>query len=93
MPLLAIHDLQTHFFTRKGVLKAVDGVSLSVEEGEVLAIVGESGCGKSVTALAILASSRPPGRIVGGSIIFEGRDLLELPAREMRGSARRPDRA
>jgi peptide/nickel transport system ATP-binding protein len=85
MPLLAIQDLQTHFFTRKGVLKAVDGVSLSVEEGEVLAIVGESGCGKSVTAFSILGLvPNPPGRIVGGSIRFEGRELVGLPAREMR---------
>ncbi len=85
MALLAIDNLQTHFFTRKGVLKAVDGVSLSVEPGEVLAIVGESGCGKSVTAFSILGLvPNPPGRIVGGSIRFEGQELVGLRAKAMR---------
>ncbi|MGF3027669.1 ABC transporter ATP-binding protein [Methylobacterium aquaticum] len=85
MTLLAIDDLQTHFFTRSGILKAVDGVSLSIEPGEVLAVVGESGCGKSVTAFSVLGLvPNPPGRIVGGSIRFEGRELVGLPAREMR---------
>jgi len=85
MALLEITDLQTHFFSRKGVLKAVDGVSLSVEAGEVLAVVGESGCGKSVTAFSILGLvPDPPGRIVGGSIRFEGQELVGLPPRDMR---------
>ena len=85
MPLLEITDLQTHFFSRRGVLKAVDGVSLSVEPGEVVAIVGESGCGKSVTAFSILGLvPNPPGRIVGGSIRFDGQELVGLDARAMR---------
>jgi peptide/nickel transport system ATP-binding protein len=84
-PLLAIEDLKTHFFTRDGVVRAVDGVSYSVNAGETLAVVGESGCGKSVTALSILRLvPSPPGRIVGGAIRFEGRDLLTLGDAEMR---------
>ena len=85
MPLLEITDLQTHFYSRRKVLKAVDGISLSIEAGEVLAVVGESGCGKSVTAFSILGLvPNPPGRIVGGSIRFEGRELVGLPPRDMR---------
>ena len=84
-PLLAIEDLQTHFFTRDGVVRAVDGVSYAVEAGETLAVVGESGCGKSVTALSILRLvPSPPGRIVGGAIRFEGVDLLQIGEGEMR---------
>ena len=84
-PLLEIRDLHTHFFTPRGVLKAVNGVSLSVQRGEIMAIVGESGCGKSVTAFSILQLiAQPPGRIVGGEILFEGRDLLRCTAEEMR---------
>ncbi len=84
-PLLAIDDLRTHFFTRDGVVRAVDGVSLSVAAGETLAVVGESGCGKSVTALSILRLvPSPPGRIVGGAIRFDGTDLLSLSEAEMR---------
>src|SRR5262249_62306740 len=78
-PVLQIEDLQTHFFTAIGTVRAVDGVSYSVKSGETLGVVGESGCGKSVTALSILRLvANPPGRIVGGSIRFEGRNLLEL---------------
>ncbi|MGI4799700.1 MAG: ABC transporter ATP-binding protein [Janthinobacterium lividum] len=85
MALLEITNLQTHFFARGRVLKAVDGVSLSIEAGEVLAVVGESGCGKSVTAASILGLvPNPPGRIVGGSIRFEGKELVGLPSRHMR---------
>ena len=85
MALLEITDLQTHFFTGGKALKAVDGVSLSIEAGEVLAVVGESGCGKSVTAFSILGLvPNPPGRIVGGSIRFEGRELVGLAPRDMR---------
>jgi len=70
-PLLAIEELKTHFFTRDGVVRAVDGVSYTVNAGETLAVVGESGCGKSVTALSILRLvPSPPGRIVGGAIRF-----------------------
>jgi len=83
--LLSVEDLRTHFFTRDGVVRAVDGVSFTVAGGETLAIVGESGCGKSVTSLSILRLvASPPGRTVGGRVVFEGRDLLQLSAREMR---------
>jgi peptide/nickel transport system ATP-binding protein len=85
VPLLEIDELRTHFFTRDGVVRAVDGVSLRVGEGETLAVVGESGCGKSVTSLSILRLvPSPPGRIVSGSIRFAGRDLLALSEAEMR---------
>jgi peptide/nickel transport system ATP-binding protein len=84
-PLLAINDLRTWFFTRDGVVRAVDGVSFQVAPGETLAIVGESGCGKSVTALSVLRLiPSPPGRIVSGSIRFAGRDLLGLSEAAMR---------
>jgi peptide/nickel transport system ATP-binding protein len=83
--LLEVEDLQTHFFTRDGVVRAVDGVSFRVAPGETLAVVGESGCGKSVTSLSILRLIQsPPGRIVGGRVMFEGRDLLRLSEEEMR---------
>jgi oligopeptide/dipeptide ABC transporter ATP-binding protein len=83
-PLLEIDDLRTHFFTSAGVVRAVDGVSYSVAAGETLGVVGESGCGKSVTALSVLRLvASPPGRIVGGSIRFEGRDLLRLGEGDM----------
>jgi peptide/nickel transport system ATP-binding protein len=85
VPLLDVRDLVTHFFTRQGRLPAVDGVSFAIEAGETVALVGESGCGKSVTAASILRLvPDPPGRIVGGEIRFEGRNLLKLPADEMR---------
>jgi peptide/nickel transport system ATP-binding protein len=84
-PILDIADLRTWFFTRDGVVRAVDGVSFHVIPGETLAIVGESGCGKSVTALSILRLiPTPPGRIVSGAIRFAGRDLLGLSEAEMR---------
>jgi oligopeptide/dipeptide ABC transporter ATP-binding protein len=77
-------NLQTHFFTAEGVVRAVDGVSFAVRSGETLGVVGESGCGKSVTALSILRLvADPPGRIVGGAIRFEGANLLDLTEREM----------
>src|SRR5260370_10774213 len=83
--ILDIADLRTWFFTRDGVVRAVDGVSFHVFPGETLAIVGESGCGKSVTALSILRLiPSPPGRIVSGAIRFAGRDLLGLSEAEMR---------
>jgi peptide/nickel transport system ATP-binding protein len=87
-PLLAVEDLRTHFFTRAGVVKAVDGVSFSVRCGEVLGLVGESGCGKSVTGFSIMGLVDPPGRIAGGRILFEGEDLARLaeePMRALRG--------
>jgi peptide/nickel transport system ATP-binding protein len=84
-PILEVEDLRTFFFTRDGVVRAVDGVSFSIARGETLAIVGESGCGKSVTSLSILRLiPSPPGRIVSGAIRFEGRDLAELSEAEMR---------
>jgi oligopeptide/dipeptide ABC transporter ATP-binding protein len=83
--LLNIEGLQTHFYTEAGTVRAVDGVSLLVRKGETLGIVGESGCGKSVTALSVLRLiPNPPGKIVGGTIHLEGRDLLKLPEKEMR---------
>ena len=82
--LLEIDGLQTHFFTASGVVRAVDGVSYTVRRGETLGVVGESGCGKSVTALSVLRLvADPPGRIVGGAIRFEGTDLLDLSEGEM----------
>ena len=84
-PILEVTDLRTWFFTRDGVVRAVDGVSFHVIPGETLAIVGESGCGKSVTALSILRLiPSPPGRIVSGMIRFAGRDLLGLSEAQMR---------
>jgi len=83
-PLLDVQDLHTHFATYRGTLPAVGGVSLSVRSGETLALVGESGCGKSVTALSIMRLIRPPGRIVRGRVIFDGDDLIEKSPREMR---------
>ena len=83
--LLEIENLQTQFFTSAGAVKAVDGISYNVEEGETVAVVGESGCGKSVSALSILRLvADPPGKVVGGSIRFQGRDLLRLSDAEMR---------
>jgi oligopeptide/dipeptide ABC transporter ATP-binding protein len=84
MALLEVSDLRTHFFTREGVVRAVDGVDFSLEKGKTLGIVGESGCGKSVTALSIMGLiPKPPARIVGGSIQFEGRELTKLKDREL----------
>ena len=83
--LLAIEGLRTHFFTREGVVKAVDDVSFGLRKGETLGVVGESGCGKSVTALSILRLvPDPPGRIVGGTVKLEGKELLGATDREMR---------
>ena len=82
--LLEVKDLQTHFLTRAGVVRAVDGVSLHLDRGELLGLVGESGCGKSVTALSVLRLVAPPGRIVGGEIVFDGQDLLKLSEARMR---------
>jgi len=85
-PLLEVEDLRTWFYTRDGIVRAVDGVSYRVYPGETLAVVGESGCGKSVTSLSILRLiPSPPGRIVAGRLVFEGRNLLELTEAAMRG--------
>jgi oligopeptide/dipeptide ABC transporter ATP-binding protein len=84
MPLLEVRDLRTYFHTREGVVRAVDGVSFEVEMGRTLGIVGESGCGKSVTVLSIMGLlPTPPARIEGGSVVFEGRDLTTLPERRL----------
>ncbi|GAC1399959.1 MAG: ABC transporter ATP-binding protein [Pyrinomonadaceae bacterium] len=83
LSLLEVKNLQTHFQTRAGLVRAVDGVSFSIARGELLALVGESGCGKSVTALSILRLVGKPGKIVGGAILFEGKNLLELSDAEM----------
>ncbi|MER3406187.1 MAG: hypothetical protein C4289_14355, partial [Chloroflexota bacterium] len=83
-PLLAVRDLHTYFFTPDGVVRAVDGVDLTVHRGSTLCLVGESGCGKSVTALSIMRLiPYPPGRIVRGQVLFNGYDLLRLPEAEM----------
>ncbi len=85
MKLLEVNDLKTYFYTDSGVGKAVDGVSFSLEKGKTLGIVGESGCGKSVTSLSIMRLVDPAtGRNEGGSILFGGQDLLRLPEKEMR---------
>lgn len=82
--LLSVEDLKTYFYTNMGIVKAVDGVSFSLKEGEALGLAGESGCGKSITCLSILRLvPRPAGRIVGGKVVFEGEDLLTKKAREM----------
>lgn len=84
MSLLEARNLKTYFATRRGEIRSVDDVSFTVERGETLSLVGESGCGKSVTALSIMRLVSAPGRIVGGEILFEGRDLLKLNEDEMR---------
>jgi oligopeptide/dipeptide ABC transporter ATP-binding protein len=82
--LLEIKDLHTHFATRAGLVRAVDGVSFFLDRGELLGLVGESGCGKSMTALSIMRLIAPPGKIVRGEVLFEERDLLQLSNTEMR---------
>src|SRR6185436_9993059 len=83
--ILEVRNLRTHFSTEGGEFHAVDGVSFSVEAGRTLGIVGESGCGKSVSALSIMGLvPQPPGRIAGGEILFEGRDLLKCTPEELR---------
>lgn len=83
--ILEVKDLKTYFFTGRGIVKAVDGVSFSLGEGETLGLVGESGCGKTITSLSILRLvPQPAGRIVGGQVILEGEDLLQKSEREMR---------
>jgi peptide/nickel transport system ATP-binding protein len=82
--LLEVRDLRTHFFTRAGVVKAVDGVSFTMERGQVLGLVGESGSGKSVTGFSLLGLVDPPGRIVCGSIRLDGEELVGIPLDELR---------
>src|SRR3982751_3728631 len=84
MALLEVRNLHTHFFTREGVVRAVDGVDFDVEKGQTLGIVGESGCGKSVTALSIMGLiPKPPAKIVEGEVLFEGKDLTKLDDKQL----------
>ena len=84
MALLEVNDLKTYFYTREGVVQAVDGITFTVEKGQTLGIVGESGCGKSVTALSIMGLiPKPPAKIAGGEVLFAGRDLTKLNDHEM----------
>ena len=77
MPLLEVRDLKTYFYSEDGVVPAVDGVSLSIESGQTLGVVGESGCGKSVMSLSVMRLiPTPPGKIVGGEILFKGQSIL-----------------
>ncbi len=88
-PTLKVEDLCTHFFTKDGIVKAVDGVSFDVAPGEILGLVGESGSGKSITGFSIMGLIDPPGRIVSGSIVFQGRNLVDLDEeaiRDIRGN-------
>ena len=82
--LLEVKDLATYFFTPEGVVKAVDGISYDLEEGEILGLVGESGCGKSVSALSLMRLIQNPGKNVAGEVLFNGQDLLALPDSDMR---------
>lgn len=82
--LLEVKDLRTHFPTRAGLVRAVDEVSFHLDRGELLGLVGESGCGKSITALSLIRLIAPPGKIVSGEIFFDGKDLLKLSESEMR---------
>jgi len=83
-PILAVENLQTHFFTRAGVARAVDGVSFTVRPGEIVGLVGESGSGKSVTGFSIIGLVDHPGKVVGGRVLFEGEDLANVDAERMR---------
>ncbi|MEI6161040.1 MAG: ATP-binding cassette domain-containing protein, partial [Roseococcus sp.] len=82
--LLEVQNLRTHFLTRAGAARAVDGVSFSLARGEILGLVGESGSGKSVTGFSLIGLVDPPGRIMGGSIRFDGQELVGLPAPALR---------
>ncbi|MDF2735181.1 MAG: putative transporter ATP-binding protein [Chloroflexota bacterium] len=83
-PLLEVKGLRTSFFTRDGIVRAVDGIDFHVDRGEIMGLVGESGCGKSVTSLSIMRLIAKPGRIEGGEILFDGQDLLKLSDDDMR---------
>lgn len=82
--LLEVKDLQTHFPTRAGLVRAVNDVSFYLDEGELLGLVGESGCGKSITALSIMRLISPPGKVAGGQVLFKGEDLLKKSNEQMR---------
>ena len=81
--LLSIYNLKTHFFTRKGVVTAVDGVNIEVPKGKIIGVVGESGCGKSMTAMSIINLIKKPGKIVEGSIELEDKKLIDLSKKEL----------
>src|ERR687894_1700053 len=83
-PVLSVRDLRVEFVTRRGVLKAIDGVSFDIAKGEVLGVVGESGAGKSVTGSAVIGLIDPPGRIAGGEVLLSGMRIDNLPPDEMR---------
>ncbi|TAK34356.1 MAG: ABC transporter ATP-binding protein, partial [Lysobacteraceae bacterium] len=86
MALLEVRDLQTFFYTRDGVVRAVDGVTFELNAGETLGLVGESGCGKSVTALSLMRLiPQPPGKIAGGQVVFDGQDVLKMDDDDVRG--------
>ncbi len=88
--ILSVNNLTVHFHTEAGIVRALEDVSFSIEEGEVLGLVGETGCGKSVTALSVMGLLPvPPGKILGGTIEFGGRDLLSLNSEEMRAPERK----
>ena len=82
--VLEIKELKSYFYTEKGVAKAVDGVNITIPKGKIIGLVGESGCGKSMTARSIMGLLKYPGKIAGGSILFDGKDLAKLPERELR---------
>ena len=82
-PLLEVRNLKTHFYTEDGVVRAVDGVNLDLFPGEVIGLVGESGCGKSVTSLSIMRLIVPPGKVIEGQVLLNGKDLFKLTEREM----------
>ena len=84
MPLLEVRELKTYYFTLRGPVKAVDSVSFDVEKGETVGLAGESGCGKTTTALSIIKLIPPPGKIIGGKIIFEGKDLVTMKDSDIR---------
>src|SRR6476469_10001972 len=83
-PLLEVRGLRTSFHTRDGIVRAVDGIDFHVDRGEIMGLVGESGCGKSVTSLSIMGLVSKPGRVEAGEILFDGTDLLKLKSDEMR---------
>ena len=82
-PTLEVDNLQTHFFSKTGVAKAVDGVSFSVDKGQIMGLVGESGSGKSVTGFSLIGLVDPPGEVVGGRILFNGEDLVQASEQRM----------
>src|SRR5437660_3665300 len=83
-PILSVRDLETQFFTDDGVVQAVDGVTFDLMPGETLGIVGESGCGKSITALSLLRLVPEPGKVTNGEVLFKGRDILQMTEDEVR---------